>query len=163
MTITIEKLSMPKLRVPQEVINRVSKKYPDFPRMSDEEYKNLLYLTEITINEFNVIHAMQTQIALEILENKLTDENYIEISYRHSWIEPYKKTKFEGYDQAKKHLEEVNKWHMMTHFEHYGLWWIDRENEVALLDWSSAMVDRCLAKYGETKKQKRKSVFSWEE
>jgi len=162
LTILIEKLTLPKLTVPPDVLARCIKKYPDFPYMSDEEYKNLLHLTEITVDEYNVIHAMQTQIGLEILEAKLTAENYYRLEDLHKWIIPYKLNKFKGYDEAKKHLEDVEKWHMEHHGQHYSLWFIDSVNHVKLLDWSEALVDRGLAKYGEAKRQK-KSVWSYGE
>ena len=160
MTILID---IPKLKVPEDVMERMKEPYPEFPKIPNEDYVKLLDRTEITTHEYNVIHAMQSQIALEILEDKLTDKNYLNLKYAYDWLEPYKKNKFAGYDEAKKHLEAVNKWHMEKTGLHYSLWYIDAKNHIPLLEWSEEMVNRALKKYDEVKKKKRKSVFSWDE
>ena len=146
------------LMPPQQVIDRMKCKYANFPIMSDKEYQYLIYETQITDSEFNVIHAMQSSIALDILEGKLTNQYFLRLKESYRWVESYKPN-FKGYDEARQHLEKVNRYHMHKYKQHCNQWWIDSnyENPVALLDWSEVMVDRAIKKYGERTKPKRRS------
>ena len=130
-------------------------KYANFPVMSDKEYNYLIYETEITYDEYNVIHAMQSAIALDILESKLKLHYYLRLKESYKWIESYKP--YAGYDEARKHLEKVDRYYMGKYKQHYTLWWIDSKNEIALLDWSEVMVDRAIKKFGERMKAKPRS------
>lgn len=145
------------LTPPQQVIDRMKCKYANFPVMSDKEYQYLIYETEITNEEFNVIHSQQSAIALDILESKLTNQNFLWLKEPYRWVESWRP--FKDYDEAKQHLEKVDRYHLHKYNQHCNQWWIDSnfENPVALLDWSEVMVDRALQKYGERSKAKHRS------
>jgi hypothetical protein len=146
------------LTVPQQVIDRMKIRFANYPVMNDKEYKWLIYDTEISYNEYNLIHAMQSAMALDFLESKITNQNFLWLKDVYRWIEHFRP--FNGYEEAKKHLEKVDRYYTHKYGQHYTLWWIDSVNEVALLDWSEAMSDRAIQKYGERMKaKKRSSVF----
>lgn len=149
-------------RVPQDVIDRMTHIYPNYPDLSDKEYANLIDVTEITYEEFNVIHAMQTDIALAMLEDKLNKQPLLELQVAHNWIEPYRKNKFAGYQEAVRHLEKVDRYFMGKYHHHYALWYIDSHNEISVLDWSTEMVDRAINKFGEKRKPKKNYLSSYE-
>ena len=147
-----------KCKIPQQVIDRQKHKYPNFPELTPQEYDHIINQIQITDDEFNVIHAMQSAIALDILESKLTNQSYSWLKSSYHWVDSYRPD-FKGYDEAKEHLEKVDKNLMDKHGKHYTNWWIGSniENPVALLNWSEVMVDRAIQKYGERTKPKHRS------
>jgi hypothetical protein len=155
--ITELKFDIKNLTPPQQVIDRMKCRFANYPIMSDKEYTWLIYETEITLIEHTLIHAMQSSIGLDILESKLTNQNYLWLKDSYRWIDSWKP--YTDYDDAKKHLEKVDRYYMHKYNKHYELWFVDPnfENPIALLDWSEVMVDRALQKYGERTKAKRRS------
>ena len=146
---------------PVEVVKRMQAKYPNFPDMSDAEYKNLTRETEISTEEFNLIKAMQASIALEMVKDKLTEKEWLIVKSSYDWLKTWEKDGFRGYYDAKQHLEKVDSYCMHKYGEHYDLWYIDRDNGVELLNWSEELADRIIKKYGQKEKprQRKKSII----
>ena len=103
---------------------------------------------DITFQEYNVIHAMQTSEALEDLKTKLQSGSFRELESGHSWIYTFKAAGFVGYKEAVEHLKRLDAKYMQLYNIHYDLWFIDKTNLVRLLDWKEEMIDRAIAKYG---------------
>ena len=145
---------------PVDVVKRMQAKYPNFPDMSEAEYKNLIRETEISTEEFMLIKAMQTSRALEMVKDKLTEIDWLILKATYSWLKIWEKDGFKGYYEAKLHLEKVDRYHLQKYGQHYDLWYIDKNNQVGLLNWSKKLENRILKKYGKGERPKKKSIIS---
>ena len=134
------------LRYPASVIERMSLFYPDFPALTEAEYRQLVWQTEISVEEFNIIHATKVTNALAFVESKIKLHDYLNLSEANKWIQPYIKNNFKGYDKAEAHLKSVDDFHMKKYGHHYELWYIDIKNEIPLLEWDTEMADRIVKK-----------------
>jgi hypothetical protein len=146
---------------PADVVKRMQLRYPNFPDMSKAEYESHIRQTEISTEELMLISAMQVSIALEILKDKLAGIDWQDVRKSYYWINTWEKDGFKGYYDAKKHLEKVDSHYLQKYKCHYDLWYIDRANQVELLNWSEEIVDRTLKKYSQKEKlkPKKKSII----
>lgn len=131
------------------------------PRPSDAEYKKLLFDTEITLYEINLIHAYQINEALKNVNDYVAkmakeDGNY-------DWIEFYKRDyyrqdmdddmghKITRIDYAFKHLNKVCEFarNYKNPYKYEYEW---------LVDYDKILADRLKMKFGfyKTKKTKQK-------
>jgi hypothetical protein len=152
-------VSVEKLKIPDSVCDRMSRYYPNFPELSEAEYKKLLWETEISTDEYNVIHAVKVTNALAMVENKIKMQDYLELSDTHKWIQPYIKANFPGFSEAEEHLRAVDDFYMRKYHCHYELWWIDAKKEIPLLEWDTEMADRIVKKYDVKNSKKKSSIF----
>ncbi len=87
-------------------------------KLPKNEYKRLIYQTEISDNEFNLIHAYEVSKCIEELKRlkasgELAVAQWIieEVIEAHSWIKSWVDDGFAGIDKAIEHLRAVNNWH----------------------------------------------------
>ena len=127
-------------------------------KLPDIEYKKLMHKTEITDDEFNLIHAYQTHQCIEKLKKDKEDKKLIvpqfildEIEANHNWIDPWQDSNFKGIDDAIEHLSNVNNYHYEKYGNAYqhGQW---------LLGWDLDMRERIIQKYRLTTKDEVKEA-----
>lgn len=113
---TIVKTMMPKSMI--EFINQ--------HKLPDDEYEKLIYQTEITDDEFNLIHAYEVSKCIEELKKlkskgELVIPQWIidEITESHKWIKDWVDDGFNGFGEAIEHLKAVNNWHIKNYGEPY--------------------------------------------
>jgi len=161
MTNTMTKLSdiLPKPVIPESVCERMSRYWTDFPNLDDKQYAELVYQTEITSAEFIIIQAMRTAMAIDMVESKIKMQDWLNLKEDHKWVESYRKNNFKGYEAAEHHLKLVDEFYMKKYKHHYDLWYIDKVNEIPLLEWDSEMADRIVKKYDVKFGKKKKSIF----
>ena len=148
-----------KMPYPADVVKRMQAKYPNFPDMSEKEYKYLISQTEISIEEYMLIKAKQISIVLESFKEKLTEYEWLTLKATYSWLKSWQKDDFSGYEDAKTHLEKVDRYYMDKYGHHYDLWYIDKDNQVELLNWSKELENRILKKFGKGERPKKKSII----
>ena len=135
-------------------------RYPNFPDMSQKEYKYLIWQTEISIEEYMLIKAKQVSTALEALRQELTEHEWSTLNASYSWLKSWQKDDFSGYEQARSHLEKVDRYYMDKYGQHYDLWYIDKEKEIELTSWSDELKGRLSIKYKRSGKTKKESILS---
>jgi hypothetical protein len=145
--------------IPPGVIERMKKYYPDFPKMSEKEYKDYLWQTEISPKEVMAIQAMRTAMAIDMVEGKIKMQDWLNLKDDHKWVESYRKDNFKDYESAENHLKAVDEFYMRKYKHHYDLWWIDSKNEIPLLEWDSEMADRIIKKYGVKANKAKSSIL----
>ncbi len=146
-------------QIPESVCIRMQRYYPNFPAMSELEYKNYIYQTEISINEFNVVHALKVTNALAFVESKIKMQDYLIVSNENLWIKPYIAENFKDFDKAEEHLKAVDDFYMRKYKHHYELWYIDSVREIPLLEWDTELADRIVKKYDVKFGKKKSSIF----
>ena len=149
-----------KMPYPVDVVRRMQGRYPNFPDMSEKEYKHLIRQTEISMEEYMLIKAKQTSIALEAIEDKLTDYEWAALRATYSWLKTWQKDDFAGYEIAKAHLEKVDRYYLDKYGSHYDLWYIDKEKEIELIKWSDELKSKLTEKYKKSEKAKKQSIIS---
>ena len=148
-----------KMPYPADVVKRMQARYPNFPDMSQKEYKYLIWQTEISIEEYMLIKAKQVSTALEALRQELTEYEWSILNVS-SWLKSWQKDDFSGYEDAKAHLEKVDRYYMDKYGQHYDLWYIDKAREIELIRWSDELKNRLAKKYKKSGKQKKESILS---
>ena len=121
-------------------------------RLPDDEYKALLYKTEISVHEFNLIHAYQIDKCIKKMESeKLPQWVISEVKKVNSWVEEWGRDYFDGIEKAIEHLSKVNNYHTDTNNEPYwhALW---------LLGWDTEMYERVMVKYGLATKEEKQAI-----
>ena len=148
-----------KMPYPADVVKRMQAKYPNFPDMSEKEYKYLIRQTEISIEEYMLIKAKQVSIVLEALKEELTEYEWLTLKATYSWLKSWEKDDFSGYEDAKAHLEKVDRYYMDKYGHHYDLWYIDKDRQIELIKWSNELKSRLSKKYKKSGKQKKERII----
>lgn len=136
----------------EQITETITETIPEPKRRLIDTMLELDPLTDITFEEFNIIHAYQTAVGLDMLEGQLTDSSMFELRNNLNWIDSYRVSSFKGYSEAVKHLKAVDQYYMTHYKEHYPLWFI---GGVCVLDWGHELKDRAIKKYGEAKRKKK--------
>lgn len=144
---TEQGIKVDKVVIEKEKSLLLGKLYRIRPRLNDEQYRKLLYRTEISLYEIGLIYAYQTDLCIQRLKEDQPKWVWRKIESENRWLKSWESVLHTA-DKSVKHLTEVCAYHAERYKSEYELSW--------LLDWDEEMYSRVVNRYVGSRKAGRK-------
>jgi hypothetical protein len=102
----------------------LGKLYSRIPKPTKEQYKKILYDTEISLREMTMLQAIQTLRAIDRLSMVLDKYELKDIKKYNAPYFTWQDTPSEEFDKAMDHLNLVCTWHLMNTNHPYLFEWL---------------------------------------